>query len=65
MLSGIPEATNRQPFSLIVATSVDIAIVVIQGAVPGNVCNELRRTTPVTAVANAVECPISTTTTGI
>ena len=50
----IPEATDRQPFFLIVVVPVYIAIVVIQVTVPGIVCIVLRRTPPVTVVANVV-----------
>ncbi len=42
---------------------VYIAIVVIQVAVPGIVCIVLRRTPPVTVVANIVEITIGVTVT--
>jgi len=48
---------------LIVVVPVYIAIVVIQVAVPGIVCIVLRRTPPVTVLANVVECSIVVTVT--
>jgi hypothetical protein len=51
----IPEATNRQPFSLIVVAPAYIANAVKQVAVPGIACLELSRTPPETEVANVVE----------
>ena len=46
---------------LIVVVSVDIAIVVVQVAIPGVCCIVLCRTPPVTVVANIVECSIVVT----
>ena len=54
-INSIPEATDREPIFLIVVVPVYIAIVVIQVAVPGIVCIVLRRTPPVTVLANVVE----------
>jgi|GEM_PF-4789533 len=51
----IPEATNREPSSLIEVAPVHIAIVVKQEAEPGTVGIELRITPPVTVLANVVE----------
>jgi len=51
----IPEATDREPNLLIVVAPGDIAIAVNQVAEPGIARTELRRTPPVTAVANEVE----------
>ena len=50
----IPQTPNREPIFLIVVVSVCIAIVVVQVAVPSIVCIVLRRTPPVTVVANVV-----------
>ena len=58
---SIPEATNRKPDFLIVVVPVDIAIVVVQVAVPGVCCIVLRSTPPVTVVGNIVECSIVVT----
>jgi hypothetical protein len=62
-INSIPKATNREPVFLIVVVPVYIAIVVIQVAVPGIVCIVLRRTPPVTVLANVVECSIVVTVT--
>ena len=43
---------------LIVVVPIDIAIVVVQVAVPGVCCIVLRRTPPVAVVTNIVECSI-------
>ncbi len=51
----IPQTPNREPVFLIVVVSVCIPIVVVQVAVPSIVCIVLRRTPPVTVVANDVE----------
>ena len=52
----IPDATHRQPVSLIVDAPARIGIVVEQVAVPGVCWLALRRTPPGTFVANIVEC---------
>ena len=62
-INSIPKATNREPKMLIVAVTVDIAKVVVQVAGPGTVCIVLRRTPPVTVVANEVESTIEVTVT--
>ena len=59
----IPEATDRDPKAPIAVVPGYIAIVVTQVAVLGNVCIELRRTPPVTEVANVVESSIVVTET--
>jgi len=46
---------------LIVVVPVDIAIVVVQVAVPGVCCIVLRRTPPVAVVSNVIECSIVVT----
>jgi len=51
----IPEATNRKPSLLTAAVPVNNAIEVIQEAAPGIECIVLRRTPPVTELANVVE----------
>lgn len=54
-INSIPKATNREPEVLIAEEPEYIAIEVTQAAVPGNVCTELRRTPPVTELANVDE----------
>ena len=51
---SIPEAPNRQANYLIEVVSVCIPIVFVQVAVPCTVSIVLRRTPPVTVVANVV-----------
>ena len=55
----IPEAPNRQPTPLIAVVAASIAIGVGQDAVPSIVCTGLRRTPPVTVVANVVVISIA------
>jgi len=59
----IPEATDREPTFLIVVGPAYTAIDVNQVAVPGIVGTALRRTPPVTVVANVAECTIVVTAT--
>ena len=63
MLSGIPEATNRKTIPLIVGMSEEIAIGVTQVEAPGIARIVLRRTPPVTVVANVAEWTTSATAT--
>ena len=62
-INSIPKATNREPTFLIEVVPVYIAIVVVQVAVPGTVRIVLRRTPPVTVVANVAECSTGATVT--
>ena len=54
-INSIPKATNREPVVLTAADPVHNAIEVKQAAVPGTVCIVLRRTPPVTELANVGE----------
>lgn len=60
---SIPKATNRKPVSLIDVAPAYSAIAVTQEAAPGTVRTVLRRTPPVTELANDVESPIAATAT--
>ena len=51
----IPQTPNREPVLLTVAVPVGIPIAVVQVAAPSNDRIVLRRTPPVTVVANGVE----------
>ena len=62
-INSIPKATNREPVLLKVVDPVNIAIVVIQVAVPGIARIDLRRTPPVTGLANGAERSIVETVT--
>ena len=55
----IPEATDREPISLIFVVPAYKVIVVIQVAVPGSDWTALRRTPPVTEGINAEEWSIA------
>ena len=55
LINSIPEATNRKPYLLIVVVPGNTAILVTQAAVPGIGRTALRRTPPVTTLANGVE----------
>ena len=60
-INSIPEATDREPTFLIVVEPEYIATRVTQAAVPGIGRIVLRRTPPVTELANVAECPIAVT----
>ena len=62
-INSIPKATNREPELLIAVAPAYTATAVTQDAVPGKACNALRRTPPVTDLANVVECSIAATET--
>ncbi len=57
MSKSIPETPNRKPVSLIVVVSACIPIAAVQVAEPGTGRIALRRTPPVTVVANATVIP--------